>query len=245
MKDSNLEKEQRKKIRFFYIIGHEPFHAGGTDSPWGAIIGLPFFFGETEEFRIKDLRVQRKETIDWIIEGQDLLDSLVLTDSAKKFAIMREIYSLNYLEVITNAFVTAGCIVMPAKFAERINYVSKAFERLALRQRILRYLLMYVGGYCLYRLLKDPLKHISDEKADRMAAETSIEYLSGGIEFYERTLMKHKALEELANSRFKTYDEKGNENYFLMAPKLPTLKRLENLQKMKKEKVKKAEETNV
>lgn len=245
MKDSNLEKEQRRKIEFFYIVGHEPFHAGGTDSPWGAIIGLPFFFGETEEFRIKDLRVQRKETIDWIIEGHDLLDSLVLTDSAKKFAIMREIYSLNYLDAITNAFVTAGCIVLPAMFAQKINYASKAFERLVLQQRILRYLLFYIGGYILYRLLKDPLKHLSAEKADRMAAETSMEYLSGGIEFYEKTLMKHRALEELANSRFKTYDEKGNENYFLFPPKLPTLKRLENLQKMKKEKRKKADGADV
>ena len=227
------------------MIGHEPFHAGSVASPWGAIIGLPFFFGETKEFKIKDLRLQGKDTIDWIIEGRDLLDSLVLTDSAKKFAIMREIYSLNYTNVITNAIISASCILLPAKFAQKVNYSSNAFEKLLLRQRNLRYLAFYAGAYILYRLLKDPLKHLSDGNADRKSAETSIEYLSGGIEFYEKTLMKNKALQELSNSKFRTYDEKGNENYFLLTPKLPTLKRLENLQKMKKEKVKKADETSI
>lgn len=245
MADSNLKEEQKKKLKFFYVVGHEPFHAGDVSTPWGAIIGLPFFFGETEEFRIKDLRIQGKDTIDWVIDGRDLLDSLVLTESAKKFAIMREIYSLNIENIITNAMIAAGCVILPALYAKRINYSSKAFERLVLQRRILRYIAFYAAGYLLYRLLKDPLKHLSDQKADRMAAETSIEYLSGGIEFYERTLMKNKALQELSSSTFSTYDEKGNENYFLLAPKLPTLKRLEILQKMKKEKIKKEDEKTV
>lgn len=236
MHDSSLDQDQKKNINFFYIVGHEPFHAGGLDSPWGAIIGIPLFFEGLDNININSLRLYGRETVDWIIDGRDLLDSLMISDNAKKFAIMREIYSCSFYGALQNGVIAAGSILLSGRLAQKMNIVSNAFERLAIQQRLLRYSGFYIMGYILYRLLKDPLMHFSDNKADIKAAETGPEYLEGGIEFYQKTLSKNKAVDELSQSRLRrAYDDNGNEYHFLLVAKLPLTKRLENLQKLKKE----------
>jgi len=230
-----LKDEEKKKLKFFYVIGHEMFHSGGIESPWGAVIGIPFTFEDPNDVNFGELRLHGREPIDWVIDGQDLLKALTLSESAKKFALMREIYSCNFSEILENAVIGALCFLIPAKFSHRMNRASNAFERLTLRQRNFRYLLFYSCGIVLYRLVKDPMKHLSDKNADRLAAETGPEYLDGGMEYYKKMLMKNKNLQDMSDSTFwwKKYDDKGNENFFILAPRMPTSKRLDNLREMK------------
>lgn len=236
--DSNLKEEQKQKLRFFYTIGYEMFHAGGLDSPWGAIVGIPFTLQDMKDIDFSELKIRGKDTLDWILEAPDLADALTLTDKARKFAIMQEIYSCNLKDTAINALIGAGCVLIPARFAAVMNVRNNAFEKFNFGKRCSRYFLLYIGGFILYRCLKDPLRHFSAEKSDRLTAETSPDYLDGGIEYYQQMLERNKVLGELLNSSLKTiYDKNGNEHYFILTPKLPITKRLELLQNMKREKM--------
>lgn len=236
-----LKEEEKKKLKFFYVIGHDLFHAGGTNSPWGAIVGIPFSFENIEDINFGELKIAGKESVDWIIDGQDLIKALTISDSAKKFALMREVYSCNFSLILQNATINSVFILMMARFIQVMNVRMKAFERFSLKKRSTYYILFYCVGYLMYRCMKDPLKHLSDKEADRLAAEIGPDYLNGGIEYYKKTLLKHKALRDLSDSQFKNaFDEQGNENYFIFAPKLPISKRLDNLREMRKNIIAKA-----
>ncbi|XP_055935712.1 transmembrane protein 177-like [Argiope bruennichi] len=234
LEDCKLEKQEKKKMKFFNVIGQDLYHTGGTNSPWGAMIGIPFFFEDPKDISFAKLRIEGHESIDWIVDGQDLLDALTLSDNAKKFGLMREIYSCNIWDVMDNVSVSTGCFFFPALFIRRMNAKRDYLGKVPFRIRVCFYIACYAFGYALYRCLKDPLKHITAKKYDRMAAAVGPEYLDGGIEFYKKALLQNKALRELLGPRGeKLYDKDGNENYVLLAPKLPLRKRLELLQEMK------------
>ncbi|GIY53715.1 uncharacterized protein CEXT_405611 [Caerostris extrusa] len=237
LKDCKLEKEEKNKLNFFNVIGVDLFHLGGTNSLYGALVGIPFMFEESNQINYSNLRLQGHDTIDWVIDGQDLLDALNLSDKAKKFGLMREIYSCNIWDTMDNAFISTGCFLFPAAFIRKINVKrDDVILKLSLGRRLGFYLLCYAVGYTFYRCLKDPLKHLTAKKHDKMSAETGPDYLEGGIEFYKKALMRNKALRDLMGPRGeKMYDKDGNENYFLLAPKLPIRKRLEYLQNLKTE----------
>ncbi|CAL1274978.1 unnamed protein product [Larinioides sclopetarius] len=231
--------EEKKKLKFFNVIGHDLYHTGGTNSPWGAMIGIPFFFEEPNNIRFSNLRIEGHENVDWIVDGQDLLDALTISDKAKKFGLMREIFSCNIWDVMDNIAISVGCFFFPGVFIRSMNARRDFLGKVPFRIRISFYFLCYGFGYVLYRCLKDPLKHITAEKYDKMAAAIGPEYLDGGIEFYKKAILQNKALRELLGPRGeKLYDKDGNENYFLLAPKLPLRKRLELLQNMKKTEMK-------
>ncbi|KFM80931.1 Transmembrane protein 177, partial [Stegodyphus mimosarum] len=228
LNDSKLTEEKKKKITFFNVIGHDTFHAGGLNSPWGAIVGIPIIFEDMKDINFKDLKVQGKDTIDWVVDGQDLLKALTLSDDAKKFALMREIYSCNFQHVFDNAIIGAFCILGPAIMAQRLNVRRDAFKTARLRTRSLWYAVYFSVGFLFYQLIKGPFEHLHAQKNDQLAAETGPMYLNGGIEFYRKLLLRNKALRSLLGPKgTKMFDENGNENFFLLAPRLPISKRLE------------------
>lgn len=234
--DSTLSDSEKSKLRFFNVIGNDLFHIGGTNSPWGAMVGLPFYFEDSKDINFGQLQLEGHETIDWIVDGQDLISALTLSDQAKKFGIMRELYSCDVWHILDNASIAMTCFLAPAEMARRINASRNAFETLNIRGRAVIYGFCFLMGFVLYRCLRDPMRHVSSKKYDQMAAQTGPEYLDGGIEFYEKSLMKNKALREMLEKRGeRQFNADGSENYFMFAPKLPTKKRLELLKEMKME----------
>ncbi|XP_015911556.1 transmembrane protein 177 isoform X2 [Parasteatoda tepidariorum] len=235
LKDCKLKEDEKEKLKFFNVIGEDLFHLGGTNSPWGASIGLPFFIEAAEDINFTALRLQQHESIDWIVEGQDLIEALTIPDNAKKFVIMREIYACDIWDKLDNTLLIPVCIAFSALLSKRVNTWRNAFKK-PLKSRLAVYALCYSVGFILYRLLKDPMKHIAEKKYDELAALTGPDYLEGGIEYYQHMLMRNKALRELLGKKgLKRYDENGNENYFILAPKLPTSKRVELLKKLKED----------
>ncbi|GFT48766.1 transmembrane protein 177 [Nephila pilipes] len=235
LKDSSLKKEEKKNLKFFNVVGHDLFHTGGTSSPWGGMIGIPYMFEDAKEINFGKLKLEGHDSIDWIIDGQDLLDALTLSDNAKKFGLMREIYSCNIWNVMDNAFISTGCFLFPGAFVMKLNK-KNAIGKLPLKSRLAFYIICYAFGYAFYRCLKDPLKHVTSKKYDKQAAVTGPDYLVGGIEFYQKMLQRNKALRELLGERGeRLYDKDGNDNYFFLTPKLPIRKRLELLQDLEKD----------
>ncbi|GFQ81834.1 transmembrane protein 177 [Trichonephila clavata] len=236
LKDCSLKKEEKEKLRFFNVIGHDLFHTGGINSPWGGMIGIPYMFEDAKEINFGKLKLEGHDAIDWIVEGQDLIEALTLSDNAKKFGLMREIYSCNIWDIMDNAFISTGCFLFPGAFVMKLNKKNHTIEKLPLKIRVAFYILFYAVSYVFYRCLKDPLKHLSAKKYDKQAAVTGPDYLAGGIEFYQKILQRNKILRELLGTRGeRMYDKEGNENYLLLLPMLPIRKRLEFLQDLEKD----------
>ncbi|XP_054724357.1 transmembrane protein 177-like [Uloborus diversus] len=237
-----ISEEEKKKLRFFNVVGHNVTHAGGTNSPWGAAIGIPFTFEKAEEVDFSQLKIVGKEEIDWIVDGQELMEALIISDKAKKFALMREIYSCDFLPVLENSALAAFCVFLPAEFIRKINMTSSNFRKWSFLRRSIFYSVLYGFGFALYKCLHDPLKHLNDLKCDKLSAEAGPDYLEGGIEFYAKSLEKNQALRQLLGPRGKKmFTEKGNEEYYIFPPRLPLSKRLDTLRKMKQAQ----EDTNV
>lgn len=228
--------EGKGSVKFFASIGKDLFHAGCTSLPWGAIIGLPFGFGikDKSDIDLLNLKVLGKEDIDWSSEGDELLQSLILSENARKFAIAREVIACREKDVFMESLILACAVLLPARVVQKTNKSGETFKKFSFNKRALFYTALYGASFIIFKCLKDINKHDIEKEIDQNAASLGSEYLEGGIEFYEKTLSKNKALRKLMGpegERF--YDLNGNESHFMFLPHLLLSKRVKYLQDMK------------
>lgn len=154
-------------------------------------------------------------------EGQDLLESLVLSDKAKSFAIAREIHFLKSYYVYTEALFKAGFVVLAttagwgmdrlSRSRQTLSPVTKSLVYTGLARTFVFTLAVAVTGV-FYVLGKDTYNYSLDMWTDKNAANISKDYAEGGVEFYSKTMLRNRSLRELmgpAGTKF--YNINGNE----------------------------------
>ena len=138
----------------------------------------------------------------------DLLNSLVLSDNAKKFLIARELQrGLKgrhvYEALFPVLFLTAsGPVLFGIKggIAGR-NPISKGLA-----------LMLSAGSVLMvYFWFSDWWHRKTDQMIDAAAAELGVEYALGGAEFYDKMLLRHRSLRDLLPEKrgMKLYNLKG------------------------------------
>lgn len=162
----------------------------------------------------------------WATEpGQQLIDSLVLSENAQIFAISREILSLNSIKLLLDTIYASSCLIFTYALARNLNEKFSLYGK----ARIVRmgmYGLVTTFGYGLYSFLTDFTQVQYDIKLDKKLSELGPEMVEGGKEFYEKTLQRNRALRELmGRSGHKHYTALGNENFFIRQKRLPLLVR--------------------
>lgn len=181
-----------------------------------------------------NLKVHRKEKIDWLSEGDELLQSLILSENAQKFAIAREVFACSSQDFVIEPVVLACSILLPARLVQKSNKSGKAFK-LPLMKRAAFYAVLYCVSFIIFKCLNDVNRHGTERECDEKAGSLGPEYLEGGIEFYEKTRSKNKALRQLMGSDGERYyNTEGEESHFIFLPHLPVSKHLEILHHMKK-----------
>lgn len=225
--DLKLPRDILPYIRPFVVNGFDLFHAGSTYIKSGSVIGIPinFTYESVDDIDTSTLLVGNRK-IKWDrTEGKELLESLVISDNAKKFAIAQEIYRCQTLEPLLNSFYPIFNVSLAYILGKKINQFTNGFSR-PLTYRIVVYLLVGLFSFGNWAFLKDFTTIHYDTESIEKISELGPDYVEGGQEFYANILRRNKALRHLlGNEGVKLYSATGNEQFFLREKRLPIASR--------------------
>lgn len=125
-----------------------------------------------------------------------LESSLILSDSAQKFAIAREIVKANSHQVSILSALNASAIAAYYYFTYHFNRKGKFFQR-PLPLRVGIYSIIGSIAFTMWMFIKDFSTYNFEETADEKAASLSEEYAQGALEFYTKILQRNIALRSL------------------------------------------------
>lgn len=221
MDDLKLPENVRSVIKPFSGFGFDLIHAGTLDAKYGAILGIPANFTNTEEQLRAELQI-KEEPIDWTRkDARTLLNMLILSENAQKFTIASEILRIQAEEPYYNSVRLALIIAVLWTLYNAITYRYKLREHNTLLCRML-YLVFTLLGVISWFGIKDYRSYRLDSEHDRILCKLGAEYVKGGQEFYEKTLMRNRALRSLLGKEGeKIYTTNGNEQAFLRQKHLP------------------------
>lgn len=211
MDDLKLPSDIRNIIKPFSVFGFDTYYAGTLNPKYGAILGIPCNLNNTAEWLRGNLRI-KEEDIDWTKrEAQTLLSAAVLSTDALKFAIAREILLIQAEEPYSNSIRLA---VITAVLWTLYNAIV---SKLKLRERHVPlcrtiYTVFILFGAIVWLGIKDHQSYHLDSKVDRALCDLGAAYVTGGQEFYEKILIRNRAIRSLlGKDGVKVYTAYGNE----------------------------------
>ena len=224
-------------VEFFTIYGQDIRHRGSTFSSHGAIIGIPAHFKNRSVVDIeKDKITLNNASIDWNSpSGQQLIDSLILSEKARQFAIARELFYVHTFHMYVKAALVGVSFISAYWMGAAANAVYGLSRRLPTASRAVVYSLFAGVGATLYCFASDNYSWYRDRKSDRKAAQLGLDYAEGGVEFYSKLLQRNIALRSLAGQEgSKRYTAYGNEIHFWRSPNVPLTSRRDKMQELVK-----------
>ncbi|KAI5628516.1 transmembrane protein 177 [Silurus asotus] len=193
------------------------FHPVGAGIPWlpsGAHIGIPSNFNSTpdEPSGITDrtILINGKE-VDWDSEtGNTLRNALVVSEDAQKFAVAREVARLKCAGPILHAAVAPTCLAGAWIYSVALKQIFGLFARSVILRAGVNALALGLGAVS-YFLASDTVNQRLEFYSDRRAASLSKSYAKGGVEFYEKILLRNQTLRLLMGPKgAEMYTPSGN-----------------------------------
>ncbi|XP_043916588.1 transmembrane protein 177 isoform X2 [Protopterus annectens] len=196
----DVDVKSPEKYSAFAAFGFHPVSAGIPWMPSGVLVGIPANFNCTTESSkgLTDHTVMMNgKELQWNSDtGKVLKDALTFSCKAQKFAVAREVLYLKDNSPVLHALVAPVCLA------------STCLSGLAFQQMLsihsgpivfrgLYNLAVAVVGICSYFLVCDTVGHWLDYRADRKAAVISKDYAKGGIEFYDKILLRNRIFRNL------------------------------------------------
>ena len=137
--------------------------------------------------------------------------SLLLSDSAQKYAIAREVCKANTQNVAVQAFLNMASCYAYYYLTYSFNRKANMFSR-PLQLRVTLYTLLGGIVFTTWMFLKDFTTYRWEEDADEKAAGISEEYAQGALEFYSKILQRNLAMRSLLGDEGpKLYTSLGND----------------------------------
>ncbi|KAJ9598453.1 hypothetical protein L9F63_010849 [Diploptera punctata] len=242
MNEMQVPELEKKYIKPFTVFGFDMFHAGCTATRTGAIIGIPSNFsykttGDIDKHNI----VVNSDQVSWGSDaGKKLLDAMILSEAAQKFAIGREIAHVQssyiYLHAVFPVSIIGSTYVLTANLNHRMGFLNRPFPL-----RFILYTLTGLFGFGMWIFLQDFTTISYETESDNAMISLGEEYIKGGIEFYSKLLQRNIALRNLMGQKGeKLYTVTGNDQYMLRQKHLPLTMRKEyfelQLEELKKTK---------
>ncbi|MCJ8732247.1 hypothetical protein PDJAM_G00209250 [Pangasius djambal] len=197
------------------------FHPVGAGIPWfpcGAQIGIPSNFNSSPDdlsgITNRTILINGKE-VQWDSEtGSSLKNALVLSEDAQKFAMAREVARLECAGPVLHAAVAPTCLAGAWIYSVALKQIFGLFARSVILRAGVNTLALGLGAVS-YFLASDAVNQWLEFHSDRRAASLSHNYTKGGVEFYEKILVRNKTLRVLMGP-------KGEEMYAPSGNLFPT-----------------------
>lgn len=230
MDDLNIK--EKNAYQPFACIGFDLIHAGISFFKYGSIIGIPvnYTYEDKSSVNASKIRVgynQERLNI-YHPATNDLIDSLILSNKAKKFGIARELLTINQNLSFYHCIDSPIMIVITVISADllRINLNSSIKMTFSIKAGIFG--ITGLLGYSLWFQIRDSLNIYFEKSVDKQLANINPEYIEGGKEFYEKLLKKNIALRMLLGERgAKEFNKNGDEIFFIRHKRIPLTERLQ------------------
>lgn len=225
MDDLKLPDDIRSMIKPFSVFGFNVFQAGTLSGKHGAVLGIPVNFVSTSEQLRQEVLI-KDEPLDFTRQDAKIfLNSLTFSENAKKFAIAREILRIQAEEPRFNSLRLAVTIAVLWTIYNAITLLFQLRDRNVILCRSLYVSFMLLGAI-LWIGIKDYHSYRLDSMHDKALYDMGVEYARGGQEFYEKIVMRNKALRSLlGKDGEKWYTVNGNERTFLRQKHMPIVHR--------------------
>lgn len=221
-------------VRWFWSNTSEPTIRGSTATRQGSLVGVPYRFSyqTIDDIDPGKVTLLGEKEVDWKSDdAEKLLNSLVLTDSAKKYALARELHFLNsnYVHVNALAGIIFGYTGLWCVYkTNRSNMLH--YDKTKLGFRVGMYLIIGYSMVLLYREFLRSYNKTLHLRSDMHAVTMGKDYALGGIEYYDKLIKQNKALRRLggkdAEQRF---TEKGDEKKGYFNYDIPVTSHLKNV----------------
>jgi hypothetical protein len=226
----------------------DPVSKGSLQLRTGGILGIPHTFAYESEADIhKELFQLTSEYslrgIDWDSDaGKVFLSSMLLSDKAKMFAIAREVKNLQLYEAYILAILRpAFCLAAVLGYNRMTPYFDQnpLIRNHTLARRAMRFwtfVVVCAASLMVYCAVTDRYQMWKDRRVDLNAARLSYEMADGGIEYYEKMILRNKAARELLGEKGKEiYSVYGNEIPSIIGNKTLTTQHLQTVKKAREE----------
>lgn len=215
--DLRLEEDVANRIpteKAFTVFGFDVLHIGSATFKTGALLGIPVNFSYKSSISEADKKkiVVGQQTVHWSSpEGLALESSLILSDSAQKYAIAREMAKANTHHVAIQTGLNGAAVFVYYYLTYTFNRRANMFAR-PLKLRVVLYSLLGSIAFTTWLFLKDFTTYRWEEKGDEKAASVSEEYAQGALEFYSKILQRNLAMRSLLGDEGpKLYTSSGND----------------------------------
>lgn len=140
--------------------------------------------------------------------GQKFMESLILSEPAKKFSIAREL-------ILTDNFrVFIKSILFPMTLFPMYaigSYIINLLPANPIPIRVLAFFLLCNVGVFIWLLVRTVTENLYQIDADEIVGNINEEYARGGIEFYEKLIQRNLALRSIIPGGETIYSEKGDQ----------------------------------
>ncbi|XP_046902817.1 transmembrane protein 177 [Hypomesus transpacificus] len=198
----------------FASFGFQPVGAGVPWLPAGAQIGIPANFNSTQDdpagITNRTIFINGKE-VEWDSDiGTTLKDALVFSPEAQKFAMAREVARLESGGPVLNAVVAPTCLAGVWIYSVTLKQIFALHTGPAVFRGMVNLVALSLGAVSYY-LTTDAFTQWLDYRCDRCAARLSRDYAKGGVEFYDKILIRNKTLRSLMGQKgAEMYSPSGN-----------------------------------
>ncbi|NXX73766.1 TM177 protein, partial [Urocolius indicus] len=212
-----LQDTHVKSTDSYRAFAASSFHPVSAGIPWlpsGSLVGIPPNFDSTAEDKkaiVNHVVVINGKQVDWESnEGVALSQALTFSPEAQKFAIAREVVYLQNGSPLAIAAVAPTCLAGTFLCARGIKLLLRLSGGPVMLRGISN-LITAAGGLMCYYVSYDAVTYHLDCKADRKAATVSKDYARGGVEFYDRILLRNRVLRGLMGKQgAQMYAPSGN-----------------------------------
>jgi len=193
-----LEPELFEKLTPFTVYGFDMFSAGKSSFKTGAMIGIPsnLYYKTPKDIDKKNIMVGNK-SVNWTSsEGLLLESALLMSESAKKFALAREIASTSSYHVPFQTTLNGVAVFLYMYLSSTFNKKAKLMSR-PVKIRVMLYTLLGSMIFTVWLLVRDVANVYHEKSCDKVAGSINEEYARGAVEYYTKILQRNVALRSL------------------------------------------------
>ncbi|CAG2118017.1 unnamed protein product [Medioppia subpectinata] len=190
-------------MEFFLCSGTQVFSAGDLCTRCGAIVGLPhnFSYNTIDDVKVNEISIlgvnaaELQADEESAQDFQQLIESLVLSENAKKFAITRELHMTSNDRVLNGIFISVVSLFFGVGIGQQI-ILSRNIRRRYLLSVCIR-LVSAAIGLTLFLVIREMLYYGWDKAADEAAIKQGYAYFEGAVEYYQKLIQRQEALDNL------------------------------------------------
>lgn len=140
--------------------------------------------------------------------GQSFMKSLVLSDSAKKFSIAREIVLTDNFRIFLKS-ISFSITLLPMYILG--EYVMSSLPANPVKVKTLAFFFLCNLGIFVWLFVRNIIEKFYQNEADKVVGSINEEYTRGGIEYYEKLIQRHVALRSIIPDGKTIYSERGDQ----------------------------------